>query len=167
MVKLHERLHEGRHKGLPEQLHGHAQPAGQRSVKAAAPAACPCGGQPAGAPYAQCCGRLIDAQHSARDASELMRARYTAYVLQAYPYLRQTWRPDTCPADLEAAPHGEPRPRWLGLSIKRSVQHDATHAEVEFVARYKLGGRAHRLHEISRFEHTGERWCYVDGDVLT
>ena len=33
MVKLHERLHEGRHKGLPEQLHGHAQPAGQRIVK--------------------------------------------------------------------------------------------------------------------------------------
>jgi len=39
------------------------------------------------------------------------------------------------------------------------------HALVEFVARYKVNGRAHRLHEVSRFVHENERWFYVDGDV--
>jgi SEC-C motif-containing protein len=34
---------------------------------------------------------------------------------------------------------------------------------VEFVARYKIGGRAHRLHEISRFVREEGRWLYVDG----
>ena len=38
-------------------------------------------------------------------------------------------------------------------------------AEVEFVARSKTGGRAHRLHECSRFEKEGGRWNYVDGEL--
>jgi len=42
---------------------------------------------------------------------------------------------------------------------------DADHATVEFVARSKLSGRAHRLHEISRFVREDGRWYYVDGDV--
>jgi SEC-C motif-containing protein len=37
---------------------------------------------------------------------------------------------------------------------------------VEFVARYKVGGRAHRLHESSRFIRGEDgHWRYVDGDV--
>jgi uncharacterized protein YchJ len=34
-----------------------------------------------------------------------------------------------------------------------------------FVARYKLGGRAHRLHEVSRFQRREGRWYYLDGDL--
>ncbi len=39
---------------------------------------------------------------------------------------------------------------------------------MEFVARYKIGGRAHRLHEVSRFVReagSGDvpRWYYLDG----
>jgi len=32
---------------------------------------------------------------------------------------------------------------------------------VEFVARSKLGGRAHRLHEVSEFVREGGRWFYL------
>ena len=57
-------------------------------------------------------------------------------------------------------------PRWLGLSIRRHAALDETHAEVEFVARYKTGGRAYRLHESSRFVRGDDgRWRYVDGDI--
>jgi len=35
---------------------------------------------------------------------------------------------------------------------------------VEFVARYKIGGKAHRLHETSRFVRKGEQWFYLEGD---
>ena len=38
-------------------------------------------------------------------------------------------------------------------------------AIVEFVARYRVAGRGHRLHEISRFVHADGRWLYVDGDI--
>ena len=36
-------------------------------------------------------------------------------------------------------------------------------AEVLFVARSKLGGRAHRLQECSRFVRESGRWYYIDG----
>jgi SEC-C motif-containing protein len=36
---------------------------------------------------------------------------------------------------------------------------------VSFVARSKLGGRAHRLEEVSRFVREDGRWFYVDGDL--
>lgn len=92
-----------------------------------------------------------------------MRSRYTAYVLARESYLRDTWHPSTRPAALDLL--AEPRPKWMGLEVLCHAMQDATHATVEFVARYKLGGRAQRLHEVSRFVREGERWFYVDGDV--
>ena len=47
--------------------------------------------------------------------------------------------------------------------MKAHAPQDATHATVEFVARYKLNGRAFTLHETSRFEKIDGRWVYVDG----
>ncbi|MXN79709.1 hypothetical protein GR157_33930 [Burkholderia sp. 4701] len=137
------------------------------------PDACPCGGASptaagrAPAPrYAACCGRFIDGGATAPTALELMRSRYSAYVLGATDYLRATWAARTCPADLDADPTAPDAPRWLGLAVKRHAQADERHAEVEFVARYKVGGRAYRLHETSRFERDEHGfWRYVDGDV--
>jgi SEC-C motif-containing protein len=37
-------------------------------------------------------------------------------------------------------------------------------AIVEFVARYRIGNRAQRLHETSRFVREDGRWCYLDGE---
>jgi SEC-C motif domain protein len=136
-----------------------------------APVECPCGGASPGkvaarAPrYDECCGRFIEIGGTAPgNAMELMRSRYTAYVLGDTAYLRATWADATGPADLDAS--ADNATRWLGLQIKRHTQVDADHAKVEFVARYKVGGRAHRLHETSRFERDGQgRWRYVDDDV--
>jgi SEC-C motif-containing protein len=97
-----------------------------------------------------------------------MRSRYSAYVLGETAYLRATWAPQTCPTSLEETdPDAADTPRWLGLQIRRfSAEPDGVHAEVEFVARFKTGGRAHRLHELSRFVRGDDgRWRYVDGDV--
>lgn len=89
-----------------------------------------------------------------------MRSRYSAFVLDLRPYLLASWHPATRPQDLPAP---EPGLRWLGLQIKSHKQQDAQHATVEFVARSKLSGRAHRLHELSRFVHENGMWLYVDG----
>jgi SEC-C motif-containing protein len=143
------------------------------SVRTARPTDCPCGGatpnRGSGAKpprYADCCGRFIDGDDVPSTALELMRSRYTAYVLGAADYLRATWAADTCPADLDVDPAAPGAPRWLGLSIKRHAALDDTRAEVEFVARYKTGGRAFRLHESSRFVRGDDgRWRYVDGEI--
>ncbi|HVE09806.1 MAG TPA: YchJ family protein [Paraburkholderia sp.] len=145
----------------------------QSALAAGRPVQCPCGGAaparaaPAKAPrYDACCGRYLDGDQAAPNAWELMRSRYSAYVLGDVAYLRATWAPHTCPADLQVEPTAPGAPRWLGLQIKRFAAQDESHAEVEFVARYKVDGRAHRLHEVSRFvrgEHG--RWLYVDGEL--
>ena len=93
-----------------------------------------------------------------------MRSRYSAYVLGDEAYLLATWHPDTRPTALDLAT--APPPRWLGLQVKSHRTLNAEHATVEFVARYKINGRAHRLHEISRFEKLAGRWVYRDGDLL-
>jgi len=123
-------------------------------------ALCPCGSNNK---FPDCCGRYLDSGEIAPDACALMRSRYTAYTLLREDYLRATWHPDTCPAALNLA--DDAATKWLGLEVKRHEQQDAEHAIVEFVARYKVHGRAQRLHEVSRFVREQGRWLYVGGDV--
>lgn len=122
---------------------------------------CPCGSSK---PYAQCCGRYhAGPLHlQAPDAASLMRSRYSAYVLGRLDYLRDTWHASTRPASIEADPPGL---KWLGLDVKQHRVQDESHATVEFVARSKLGGKAHRLHEVSRFVREGGCWFYLDGTL--
>lgn len=91
-----------------------------------------------------------------------MRSRYSAYVYHLENYLRATWHPDTCPAEFHL--DATPRPQWLGLEVRAHRVIDAQHATVEFIARYKLNGRAYRLHEVSRFTRMDGVWCYLDGE---
>lgn len=92
-----------------------------------------------------------------------MRSRYSAYVLGLTEYLLATWHPSTRPAGIDPDPPGL---RWLGLTVRAAPPARSDAGEVEFVARSKLGGRAQRLHERSRFVREQGRWFYVDGDLF-
>ncbi len=118
---------------------------------------CPCG-RPL--PYAACCGRWHGGP-PAPDAESLMRSRYSAYVLELADYLLATWHPSTRPAELDLAT--TPRTQWLGLKVNQHAITGPDTATVDFVARCKIGGRAHRLHEISRFVRENGRWYYLEG----
>ena len=122
--------------------------------------ACPCD---SGKPYPACCGRLHSGAEIASTAEALMRSRYSAYVLKLEAYLLASWHAATRPPALDLAE--DDGTKWLGLAIKRHAVQDASHATVEFVARYRLDGRGHRLHELSRFVREDGRWYYVDGDI--
>ena len=92
-----------------------------------------------------------------------MRSRYAAFVLRNEPYLLATWHPRTRPAEVRF----EPQQKWLGLRIVAAADTGHATAEVEFIARYRVGGAsASRLHERSRFVREDDRWLYVDGDML-
>lgn len=131
-------------------------------------APCPCG---LPAAYAHCCGRFHQADEAgnypaAPDAERLMRSRYSAFVHGLTDYLRVTWHASTRPDPLDLEDAGL---RWLGLQVKRvspvtpGDAHTPPQAWVEFVARSKQAGRAHRLHETSRFVFEAGRWTYIDG----
>lgn len=130
-----------------------------------ASAACPCGRVDAKkriVAYANCCGRFVDHFDtvSAPDAEHLMRSRYSAFVREQADYLLATWHSGTRPTSLDF----DAGAKWLGLELREHKVTSADTAEVEFVARYRVDGRAVRLHERSRFVREDGRWFYVDGD---
>jgi len=134
-------------------------------VKKPVPATgCPCG---LGASHAVCCGRYsAPGGVAAPTAEALMRSRYSAYVLGDEVWLLASWHASTRPERLGLAEETPPL-KWLGLDIvaTRDGREGDAAGTVEFVARYKQGGRACRLREISRFVCEDGRWYYVDGDV--
>ncbi len=121
---------------------------------------CPCN---SGYPLQSCCAPYIAGLAPAPTPLALMRSRYTAYALGKVEYLKATWHPDTRPASLTL----DPGQRWIGLSILETSGGEANDdtGTVEFVARYKVGGRAHRQRERSRFVRQDGRWLYVEGEL--
>ena len=94
-----------------------------------------------------------------------MRSRYSAYVELDEAYLLSTWHASTRPSRVRL----NPGQRWLGLSIKTCSEGPAEDnwGTVEFVARFKVEGKGHRLRENSRFERIEGRWYYLDGEHLS
>ena len=123
---------------------------------------CPCG---SGDSYGCCCASYLDTGARPITAEGLMRSRYSAHVLARVEYLLHTWHASTRPVSL--GPAGDDPIKWLSLEIVATeaggAQDDA--GVVEFVARYKVRGRAERLHEVSRFIKQGGLWFYLDGDI--
>ncbi|MBK8285437.1 MAG: hypothetical protein IPK97_11495 [Ahniella sp.] len=127
-----------------------------------APLPCPCGSPR----YDTCCAPFHHGDALAGTAEQLMRARYSAYVMHQVPFLLASWHSSTRPSDTELMTADALALTWLGLSVKRHEQQGDT-ATVEFVARCRRGGTsAQRLHELSRFVREQGRWYYVDGDFL-
>lgn len=91
-----------------------------------------------------------------------MRSRYAAFVLQDEAYLLHSWHSSTRPRHIEF----NTTQKWLGLRVIAATSSGPDQAQVEFIARYRIGGAsAARLHERSRFVLEGGRWYYVDGEI--
>ena len=114
--------------------------------------------------YAQCCEPIINGVRMAETAEQLMRSRYTAFVLQREVYLQKTWHLSRRPSQVSF----NPKQNWIGLTIKntqKGLAQDET-GEVEYIARYKIDGKAYRLHENSHFVKENDQWLYVNGEFL-
>ena len=122
---------------------------------------CPCG---TGLSYAECCGRLHDRTATAGTAEQLMRSRYSAFVLGDAGYLLDTWHPSTRPRTLDLGDDV----RWTGLEVLATTDGSLLAAEgtVEFRASYVRDRRPGAQHENSRFVRDGGRWHYLDGVSL-
>ena len=120
------------------------------------PKRCPCG---TGLPYADCCGRLHDGTAAAATAEQLMRSRYSAFVVGDAAYLLQTWHPSTRPRSLEL----DPEVRWTGLEIVATT--GGSMLETEGIVEFRAHRRDGEQSELSRFRRENGRWFYLDGVV--
>jgi SEC-C motif-containing protein len=121
--------------------------------------ACPCGRDRS---YAQCCEQVHRSDAGLGSAAEdLMRARYSGFVLNDVDFLLRSWHPDTRPAELSL----EPGRAWRGLTVVETVRGTGLDQEgvVQFIARFEQGGDEFELHERSSFTRVGGKWRYVDG----
>ncbi len=120
---------------------------------------CPCG---RGDAYGECCGRFIGGQQAPPTAEQLMRSRFTAFVLADESYLLRTWDKSTRPLgiDFDSELH------WTRLHVLSSSRggpfDDVGH--VHFVALYRTRDGRGRLEEISSFARRNGTWFYVDGE---
>ena len=83
-----------------------------------------------------------------------MRSRYVAYCLNEEQYLLESWHVSTRPASVKA----DTAVQWIKLRIVDAVSRDD---QVEFVATYRVNGKAHKLREKSRFVFDDGAWFYL------
>ncbi|MCU7819886.1 MAG: SEC-C domain-containing protein, partial [gamma proteobacterium symbiont of Lucinoma myriamae] len=84
------------------------------SYKITSESDCPC---QSGLLFSHCCQRFLDSSLGLypETSEQLMRSRYSAYVLDDLDYILKTWHPDHRPNGLDLTDSGN---RWIGLKIK-------------------------------------------------
>ncbi len=117
-----------------------------------------------GEQYRLCCGRFHSGGEEAATAEQLMRSRYSAFVLLDGSYLLRTWHPKEAPANLDL----DPDLQWRRLDIVSTSRGGPLDVEgtVEFKAWFRHGSERGTHHEVSRFVREDGRWYYVDGKIL-
>jgi len=127
---------------------------------------CPCGSDAA---YDECCGPLIQGERQAATAEQLMRSRYSAYVMKEIDYLRFSLHPDhRSEFNEETTRAWAERSAWHKLEIIETVGGglDDNEGTVDFIATFTDNGTRHEHHELSSFRKESGAWYLVDGKVL-
>jgi SEC-C motif-containing protein len=131
------------------------------------PGSCPCG---SGKATDACCLPLIRGERQPETAEELMRSRYSAYVLQEVDYIlgTHTYGPKEEP-DREATARWSQAAEWLGLEVVSTEAGTAADREgvVEFIARYRIESNDYAHHERAVFRRRDDgRWLYAEGEMV-
>jgi len=117
---------------------------------------CFCG---SGQSFKQCCEKFIDGDQSPDNPEQLMRSRYSAYILKNGDYVIQTWHPSTRPESLDLENDST---QWKGLKIISAADNN-----VNFVAYFTQDTlnkeKNYALTENSHFIKE-ENWFYLDGE---
>lgn len=102
---------------------------------------------------------------NARNAEELMRSRFTAYLVKDYRYILQTYTSDKrtklTVAELVAS---DKDTTWLSLQVL-SHQSYINKAQVAFKAFYKIDKHYYVMHEVSDFIIDVGKWFYSHGKI--
>lgn len=118
-------------------------------------------------PFAKCCGRFLSGKQNAKTPEQLVRSRFSAYVLGGYgEYLISTWLPVSAQG-MTASELSEKIVNWQRLKVISSSQQGDT-GTVEFKAWFYKSSSSEEMevmHEISEFVRIQSRWLYFGGQV--
>jgi SEC-C motif-containing protein len=117
--------------------------------------------------YADCCGAIHVGKRKAQTAEELMRSRYSAFVLGNVDYILKTYASATRPnGQREEILEWAQAVEWRGLKIISTEKGTASDSIgwVEFQASYCENGQEECMHEKSLFKRENGSWVYVSGE---
>ncbi|ADN08691.1 SEC-C motif domain protein [Sulfurimonas autotrophica DSM 16294] len=111
--------------------------------------------------FNECCGPVIEQKKAAQTPDELMRSRYSAYVLANGEYLvYSSAAQNRYMNDITLIEEFSNSVKWLGLNVLH-VKIDS----VEFKAYYRDNEGIKVLHEKSNFIKENGLWKYADGEL--
>lgn len=119
---------------------------------------CPCRMQQAQTVSYDSCCEPFHVGVAPETPEQLMRSRFSGFVLGLTEYIEQTWHPSTRPSDLVLSPDEH----WLKLEIVKACD-----SQVHFRAYFKDEGGFAVLDEISDFVFEDNHWFYVNGKTET
>jgi SEC-C motif domain protein len=119
--------------------------------------------------FADCCQLFIDGTAKPATAEQLMRSRYSAYVIANIAYILNTTHPSTRKTyNLDAVLDWAKSSVWQKLEIistEKGTPKDK-HGIVEFKAYYLDSNSDPQIHhEISTFAKELGKWFFVDGET--
>lgn len=116
--------------------------------------------------FDECCKLIISGNKIAATAQQLMRSRYSAYVIADVAYLMNSHHPATRPLkERKNIGQWAKSVSWLGLEIIATQKGTVADHEgfVEFKALYMENGQIECIHENSYFVKENNRWFYKSG----
>ena len=117
--------------------------------------------------YIDCCEKAHDNIFSVTTAEQLMRSRYSAFVLANIEYLQKSHHSKTKPSNLEKKETllWTKSVEWLKLEVLDTTKGNKKDAvgTVEFKAYFLENGILNNIHENSNFSIENEHWVYVNG----
>ena len=107
--------------------------------------------------YADCCEKAHKNIHSVAEAEDLMRSRYSAFVLANVNYLQQSHHSTTRPSKTEKREllTWTNSVEWVKLEVLNSTENT-----VEFKAYFIENGSLNVIHENSFFVKENNHWVY-------
>jgi SEC-C motif-containing protein len=127
---------------------------------------CPCGSS---LTYDACCRPVIKGERPATTAEELMRSRYSAYVMKEIDFLRTSLHPGHRSDFNEKSTRAwAESSEWHSLEILKTVEGGPEDSEgkVEFIATFSDKGTRKEHHELSSFRKENGMWYLVKGETL-
>ena len=117
--------------------------------------------------YDVCCGEIHKTSKKAITAEDLMRSRYSAFVLAKGDYLMRSHHSSTRPLkEKKAIIKWAKSVKWVRLEVLHTTNGSGFDEEgtVEFKAFYFENGALEVIHENSQFVKENEYWMYL-GEV--
>jgi SEC-C motif-containing protein len=121
---------------------------------------CSCGNE---VTFENCCQPIINGNKEAHNAEELMRSRFTAYVIEDHQYILQTYAAhQRAGLSVSQLADSAQNTQWLSLQILGHRSQENV-AQVEFKAFYQVNEHYYLMYELSDFIFEGGKWLYTSG----